>query len=67
MTREDVDHIFERFYRADDARSANSGGTGLGLAITKRVIELHQGCITVDSVLDIGTRFTVRLPIELNG
>src|SRR5699024_12584186 len=56
----DLPHVFERFYRADKAR--RSGGNGLGLALARRVIELHEGQITVTSEPGSGTTFTVDLP-----
>lgn len=59
----DLEHIFDRFYRADKARSASQGGTGLGLAIVKRIIELHQGRIEVQSEIGVGTTFTCQFPI----
>ncbi len=58
-----TEHIFERFYRVDKARSRETGGTGLGLAITKSVIQLHHGAIKVDTKLGEGTVFTVRIPL----
>lgn len=58
----DLEHIFERFYRVDAARTEGQGGTGLGLAIAKNIIELHKGTISVKSDLS-GTEFMVELPI----
>ena len=59
---EDIDKIFDRFYRTDRSRDRESGGSGLGLAITKALVEAHGGWIKVDSVLNQGTTFTVLLP-----
>lgn len=63
IAKEELPHIFDRFYRVDKARSRESGGTGLGLAITKNIILLHDGAVRVNSVLDEGTTFTVRIPL----
>ncbi len=61
----DKERIFERFFRADKSRSRKAGGTGLGLSIVKHIILQHQGIIEVDSTISIGTKFTVKLPIEI--
>ena len=61
---ENLDKVFERFWRADKSRSYNSGGSGLGLAIVKAIVTDHHGSITLTSNLEIGSCFTVRLPIH---
>lgn len=58
----DVERIFERFYRADQARSRSTGGTGLGLAIVKHIASNHGGRVVVSSTLGGGSTFTLRLP-----
>lgn len=62
ISESDVPHIFERFYRADDSRSKQTGGSGLGLAIAKWIVERHGGRFEIISRKDIGTRITVILP-----
>lgn len=59
----DLPHIFERFFRVERHRSRNLGGTGLGLAITKKVFDLHNVQLSVQSELEQGTAFQFELPI----
>ena len=59
---DELDKIFERFYRSDLSRNRESGGSGLGLAITKALVEAHGGWIKVESELQVGTKFTIMLP-----
>jgi len=61
---EDLPHIFDRFYRADQSRSRNRGGAGLGLAIVRWVAEVHGGRVTVSSVPGSGSTFTLLLPLD---
>ena len=58
----DLDRVFERFYRVDQARSRGTGGTGLGLAIVKHVCQNHGGECRVWSEVGVGSTFTLRLP-----
>lgn len=60
----DKDRIFERFYRVDKARTRSLGGSGLGLAIAHEIVKAHQGDITVDSLLNKGTKVIVWIPID---
>ncbi|MGM1014593.1 cell wall metabolism sensor histidine kinase WalK [Limosilactobacillus fermentum] len=62
IPRKDLDHIFDRFFRVDKARSRKQGGTGLGLAISKEVVNLLGGQIWVDSVEGKGSTFYISLP-----
>lgn len=59
----ELPHIFERFYKADKARTRTRSGSGLGLSIVKKIVDLHQGTIDVRSELGKGTTFIVRLPL----
>lgn len=58
------EHVFERFYRVDKARSRETGGTGLGLAITRKVILMHHGAVRLVSKEGEGSTFTVRIPLN---
>jgi heavy metal sensor kinase len=63
IDEEHLPHLFDRFYRADDARSREAGGVGLGLAICKRIVEAHGGRIEVESKPGKGARFRFFLPL----
>ncbi len=60
---EDVEHIFERFYRVDKARARETGGTGLGLAIANAAVKAHKGHIEVFSEVNMGSEFTITIPL----
>lgn len=59
---EEIDKVFDRFYRVDKARSRGQGGTGLGLAIAKKIVDYYQGSIQLDSRIGEGTTVTISLP-----
>lgn len=65
----DQDRIFERFYTVDKSRSRQLAGTGLGLSIVKHIVNLHRGKISLESEIEIGSKFTVLLPYSstING
>lgn len=63
IAKEDLEHIYERFYRVDKSHSKEIGGTGLGLAITRSAVLMHRGSIQVESALGEGTTFTMRIPL----
>ncbi|MHC5827849.1 MAG: sensor histidine kinase, partial [Nostoc sp.] len=60
---ENLPHVFERFWRADQSRDRHSGGTGIGLTISHRLIELQGGQIQVESELGVGSTFRFFLPL----
>jgi signal transduction histidine kinase len=64
IAKEKLDRVFERFFRADESRSAHTGGAGLGLAICKSIMEAHGGDIHVRSELGVGTTFRIEWPAD---
>ena len=62
ISEQEADRVFERFYRADAARSADGGGAGLGLAIARWIVDLHGGEIRVERAQPHGCRMVVELP-----
>jgi signal transduction histidine kinase len=60
----DLPHIFDRFYRADKARTRETGGTGLGLAIVREIIARHHGTVEVESTVGRGSTFVIVLPLQ---
>ena len=63
ISQEEIEHIFERFYRVDKSHSKEIGGTGLGLSIARSAIVMHRGSVKVYSQPGEGTTFTVRIPL----
>jgi two-component system OmpR family sensor kinase len=63
MTQEQADHVFERFYRADQARDRRTGGTGLGLAIVSALTTAHGGVVSLDTAPSRGATFRITLPL----
>jgi len=64
IAKEDINYIFERFYRADKSRNRNNGGAGIGLCIVKSIVQAHNGNIKVTSALGKGSSFTLAFPKE---
>lgn len=66
IAKEQIARLTERFYRVDSHRSRDKGGTGLGLAIVKHIVNRHRGRMHIDSEIDIGSTFSIYLPIKHN-
>ena len=64
IPEEDLPHVFERFYRADDSRTRSTGGNGLGLSIAAWIAAVHGGRIDAQSKVGLGSRFTLSIPLE---
>ncbi|TQR17166.1 ATP-binding protein [Psychrobacillus lasiicapitis] len=64
IPKEDLPYVFERFYKADKARTRGKSGTGLGLAIAKNIVERHYGSLSVESEVEVGTTFIIKLPLN---
>jgi signal transduction histidine kinase len=61
---EDQERIFEEFQQVDSSSTRKKGGTGLGLAISKRLIEMHGGTLSVESILGEGSTFRITIPVR---
>lgn len=64
ISKDAIEHVFERFYREEKSRNRSKGGMGLGLSIAHNIVELHKGTIKFDKAREKGTRVIVRLPIK---
>jgi two-component system OmpR family sensor kinase len=67
LEADQVEHVFERFYRADASRARASGGVGLGLSIVAAVAEAHGGTVSASSAPGSGATFTIALPLAEDG
>ena len=63
IAADELDKVFEKFYRSNDPRVQEQTGTGLGLALSQEVVRLHGGKITVESEINKGSTFTMTLPL----
>jgi DNA-binding response OmpR family regulator len=64
MDQEDMENIFDRFFQIKSSNTASLIGSGIGLSFSKKIIELHHGNISVKSEVNVGTKFTIRLPLD---
>ncbi len=64
ISKEDIPHIFDRFYKCDKSRTRESSSTGLGLSIAKWIVEKHEGSIKAESEINKGTKITISLPVH---
>ena len=64
IPREDLERVFERFYKVDKSRAKDNKSTGLGLSIVKHIVELYGGTISLESEWNQGTKITVNLPLK---
>ncbi|TDL55622.1 sensor histidine kinase [Paenibacillus dendritiformis] len=66
IDKEQIPHLFERFFKADVSRNRMQGGSGLGLSIVQKIVQLHQGTIAVSSERGSGSVFCVKLPLHMS-
>lgn len=64
ISKEAIEHVFERFYREEKSRNRSKGGMGLGLSIAYNIVELHKGSIKFDKNRENGTRVIVKIPMK---
>ena len=62
---DELEHVFDRFYRGTRRREERAGGSGLGLAIARSIVDMHHGRISISSTPDVGTEVVVTLPEDV--